>query len=322
MRSSMAVLAMLLAGAAACGGSGSEGEQEPDGGIIGEPLPPEPSGCIQETATGDHVYTCEGLRVDATIPARCQQSGCGLILELHGDTGTGLLMDGHTNLRELGKAEGYIVIAPTGPAYGNGLPGSTWSRAEDPKLIAITKLVKQVYHVDPAKVHVTGFSRGGFVTWRLLCDAADLFASAAPAAAGNGNGETTCFGSGRNPSVNLDLLFLMGRTDQPVPYSTMQSIRDAAIARYGGGTRATVTSDAQYAHYRWTTASGAVVETFDHAYETDPTGPFGSSRGHCFPGSTSDPQAPQYAVPCKGPNAFVWGQEVMKFFKAHPKKTL
>jgi hypothetical protein len=31
-----------------------------------------------------------------------------------------------------------------------------------------------------------------------------------------------------------------------------------------------------------------------------------------------DPQAPQYAIPCKLPNAFTWGDEVMAFFLAHP----
>lgn len=315
------VTASLMLGGAACSGSEEPaGDGGPDGGNEEPVAPPMASGCVDDVTTGDHVYTCEGLRVDATIPAACQKPGCGLILQLHGDTGTGLFMDGHTNLRALGREAGYVVIAPTGPAYGNGLPGSTWTRAEDAKLVAMTRLFAQVFRVDLAKIHVTGFSRGGFVTWRLACDAADLFASAAPAAAGNGNGETTCFGGGRVPARNLDVLFLMGRTDQPVPYSTMVSIRDAAIARYGGGAQQTVASDAKYAHYRWTTASGAVVETFDHAYETDPAGPFGSSRGHCFPGSTSDPQAAQYAVPCKGPNAFVWGAEVLAFFKAHPKK--
>jgi polyhydroxybutyrate depolymerase len=314
MQFSMVIAVVLAVALGGCSGSEREGAPGPDGGIIGEPGPPAPSGCIDNTAT------CEELRVDASIPAQCQRPGCGLILQLHGDTGTGLLMDGHTNLRALGKTEGYIVIAPTGPAYGNGLPGSTWTRAEDAKLIAITKLFAQVYGVDDKRIHVTGFSRGGFVTWRLACDAAELFASAAPAAAGNGNGETTCFGGGRKPSRNLDILLLMGRTDQPVPYRTMQSIRDAAIAHFGGGVQSTVISDAQFAHFRWTTSSGVVIETFDHAYETDPMGPFGSSRGHCFPGSQSDPQAVQYAVPCQGPNAFTWGEEVIKFFQAHPKK--
>ena len=42
--------------------------------------------------------------------------------------------------------------------------------------------------------------------------------------------------------------------------------------------------------------------------------------GHCIPGSTVDPQAPRYAVACEPPNAFVWGEEVMAFFQAHPDR--
>jgi hypothetical protein len=50
--------------------------------------------------------TCDGLRVDARIPPACVQRSCGLILELHGDTGTGLLEDAHTRLRDLGARDG------------------------------------------------------------------------------------------------------------------------------------------------------------------------------------------------------------------------
>jgi hypothetical protein len=38
------------------------------------------------------------------------------------------------------------------------------------------------------------------------------------------------------------------------------------------------------------------------------------------PGSTADPYARQYALACKPPNAFNWGEEVMRFFRAHPMK--
>jgi hypothetical protein len=72
-------------------------------------------------------------------------------------------------------------------------------------------------------------------------------------------------------------------------------------------------------HLRWTNAKGTVFETFEHSYETANPGPWSDAKGHCFPGSTMDPQAPQYAVPCKGPNAFVWGEQVISFFEAHPK---
>lgn len=282
--------------------------------------PPTPSGCITDVSAGDHTYTCEGLTVDATIPAICLAPGCGLVLEIHGDTGTGKLMDANTDLRALGKQRGYVVIAPTGPAYGGGQPGSTWTRAEDQKLVTITRLFAQVFRVDDKRIHATGFSRGGFVDWRLLCDASDLFASVAPAAAGNGNGEVTCFSGGRSPARKADVLFLVGRTDVPVPFQTMTSIRDALVADYGLPAPTTVSSDANYTHKRWQKPGGPTLEVFEHGYETVPNGPWGDARGHCFPGSKLDPFAPQYAVPCKGPNAFTWGEEVMKFFEAHPKK--
>src|SRR5262245_44801985 len=95
-----------------------------------------PRGCLNDTSAGDHNYTCEGLRVDARIPAACMRPGCGLVMEVHGDTGTGLLEDAHTRLRDLGERAGYIVIAPTGPSIGDAL-GSTWSPANDEALVAI-----------------------------------------------------------------------------------------------------------------------------------------------------------------------------------------
>lgn len=282
--------------------------------------PPIAAGCITDVTPGDHVYTCGGLRVDARIPEACVAPGCGLILELHGDTGSGLLMDGHTQLRALGARHGYIVLAPSGPPYGGGQPGSTWTADDDATLVAMVEQFAAVFRLDARKLHVTGFSRGGFVTWRLLCDHADLFASAAPAGAGDGSdfGEATCFTSGRTPARPLPILFLMGRTDQSVGYASLTKIRDAAIAAYATPrTPSIVAQDARYTHDRWTSGA-ALLETFDHAYETLPDGPFGYARGHCIPGSTADPRAPQYAIPCVLPNAFTWGDEVMTFFLAHP----
>ena len=64
--------------------------------------------------------------------------------------------------------------------------------------------------------------------------------------------------------------------------------------------------------------SNRLLETFEHSYETVPDGPQAAQKGHCIPGSTFDPYAPQYAVACRPSNAFTWGEEVMKFFVAHP----
>lgn len=299
----------------ACGGP-SGGHVYSDAAPI-DASPPVPAGCVTDVSPGDHTYSCGGLQVDARIPAACEAPGCGLILELHGDTGTGLLMDAHTKLRELGEQHGYIVVAPTGPPWPGG-PGSTWHQANDATLIDIVTQFAGVFRVDPRKIHVTGFSRGGFVTWRLLCDHADLFASAAPGGAGDGTsfGETTCFSAGRKPSRQIPIAFLLGRNDVQVGYAAMTQIRDAALASYGlAGAPQIVAQDPNYTHNVW---GGGTFETFDHAYVTVSPGPWSFAKGHCIVGSTTDPQAPQYAIPCALPDAFVWGQEIMTFFLAHP----
>jgi poly(3-hydroxybutyrate) depolymerase len=306
------VVVILVAACSGSSGTAGDGPTGPDA------TPPMPMGCIADVSTGDHTYSCGGLAVDARIPAACQAPGCGLILVLHGDTGNGLLMDGHVKMRELGAQAGFIVVAPTGPPFGQGQPGSTWRASNDATLVQIVRDFASVFRVDMKNIHVTGFSRGGFVTWRLLCDHADLFASAAPAGAGHGNGfgEQTCFTAGRTPARKIPILFLMGRTDVSVGYSAMTQIRDGAIASYAATGPVNLAMDAAYRHDRW--MGQGVIETFDHAYETVNDGPWASARGHCIAGSTTDPYAPQYAIPCKLPNAFVWGEEVIRFFRAHP----
>jgi poly(3-hydroxybutyrate) depolymerase len=257
------------------------------------------------------LFTCGGLPIDVHVPPVCEKPGCGLILEIHGDSGTGPLQDAHLDLRGRSDDAGYVLLIPS-------TPHMIWSSDDDPALVEITRRAIAAFHVDPRKVHVTGFSRGGFVTWRLLCDHADLFASAAPAADGGGGREPVCFGGGRLPSRPVPILFLMGRTDHQVSWASMLRMRDGAIVAYQAGPRRVLAEDSAFAHTRWEGRSGAVVETFDHAYETVKDGPWGFAQGHCIPGSRVDPYGPRYALACKLPNGFIWGEEVMKFFRAHP----
>jgi len=292
---------------------------------------PRPQGCITDVAAGAHTFTCEGLRTDLLVPAACTRAGCGLILELHGDTGTGLLLDANTGLMDLAAGASYVVVAPTGPPRADGL-GPTWTSDEDDKLLAIVDAVAAAFRTNAKAHHVTGFSRGGYVTWRLMCGHADRFASIAPAAAGSNAGggcdgvpEVSCpfdaTVAGGMPSRAIPVLMLIGRADVPVPVACARRIRDQAVTAWQLGGPSALDQDAQYVHQRWTAASGGGwIETFEHSYDTVADGPQASIKGHCMPGSTFDPYAPQYAIACAPPNAFKWGSEVLRFFEAHPDR--
>lgn len=302
---------------------------------------PTPAGCVTDVSPGDHTFTCEGLTVDVTIPdmaTKCATAGCGLILELHGDTGTGPLLDAHMELRSRGANFGFIVVAPTGPAIGSlgsppiSLPGSTWKASTDAKLVAITQAFASVFKPDPKRVHVTGFSRGGFASWRLACDHSDLFASVAVGGAGNGatplggsplSSEATCFEGTHYPARNIDILMLMGRTDPQ--YNKMVSVRTNAKTKYGlveADTLTVGTPTLMVTHQVARRAGNAVVEWIDHGYEVNSNNadPYGKgAKGHCIPGSKVGPSANRYNIACQAPNAVDWGAEVLTFFTAHPK---
>jgi hypothetical protein len=298
-------------------------------GCGNSPPAPQASGCVTDVSAGMHTFTCEGLETQIFVPSQCGSPGCGLILELHGDTGTGPLFEANMGLMPLGNVNGYIVVAPTGPALA-GQVGSTWTLAEDDKLMSIIDTVAGVFSTDAMKTHATGFSRGGYVTWRLMCEHADRFASIAPGAGGSAPGgdcmgvdEVSCpFDAsmpGGMPSHAVPVLALMGRLDEAVPLACTTRIRDQAIAAWGLGSVQLLDGDDRYSHNHWGPGNGnGLVETFEHSYETVDPGPESSFLGHCIPGSTFDPQAPQYAVACAPPDAFAWGAQVMRFFIRNP----
>jgi poly(3-hydroxybutyrate) depolymerase len=180
---------------------------------------------------------------------------------------------------------------------------------------------------------MTGFSQGGFMTWRFLCAHADLFASAAPAAAasdcpvvGNPVGAAACRFSGSEiPSRELPILYMHGRHDQNyIPFSCAQPQIDAIVAAWGLTANGIVASSPSYTRTRWSDATGTVVELLAHDYSSDEQVPFVSAsrlQGHCFPGSNDPGNQPGqlFSFKCEQTAAFAWGTEVVSFFVAHPR---
>lgn len=278
---------------------------------------PELDDCVTSGEPGEHVFTCDGLAYDVSVPPQCLDQACGLIIDVHGRTMSGAMQDNNTGLRALGVERGYIVVQPN----ANGAPPlSSWvAEPDDDQVYDFILRTMAAFHTDPDRVHMTGFSQGGFMTWRMACDHAELFASVAPAAAcGAEVGNEDClFEPGHQPSQPLPILYLHGTTDAQMTYACAEPRRDAVLQTFGLSDPETISDDEHHQWVRYTDGAGMVFEYLTHDYEN----PNGFLVGHCFPGA-DDPGGESgqlFPFSCTDASAFVWGEAVIDFFDAHPR---
>jgi dienelactone hydrolase len=298
---------------------------KPDTGVpdsvVGDPIPqPAPVGCVTAVGAGAHSFTCDGLQFDVSVPEACVTRSCGLIVDVHGGTMSGPMEDKNTNLAALGRRHGYIVVTPT--AFGN-----LWNYSvDDAKVLSFLRATRDAFHVNQKRIHMTGMSQGGYMSWRFLCQHTDLFGSVAPAAAAGAAAitiEVGCTFTGQDvPKGEIDILYMHGIEDALVNFQNAVTLRDAVIAHYRMGTGQVIASDSTHTRTRYSTAGGRVFEFIEHRYLSDSSVLGVAIRGHCFPGSqdqTITLPGQLMAFGCKPPNSFTWGEEVVRFFMAHPK---
>jgi polyhydroxybutyrate depolymerase len=115
-----------------------------------------------------------------------------LLFALHGGGGNGAgmeqLLTGRLN--RLADANNFIVVYPDGIGRGwnDGRHDLRARAATDDVddigfLKAVIDAVDRDHHVDRRRVYATGMSNGGMMSYRLACDASDVFAAVAPVAA-------------------------------------------------------------------------------------------------------------------------------------------
>jgi polyhydroxybutyrate depolymerase len=129
--------------------------------------------------------------------------------------------------------EDFIVIMPLG--YMNSWNGGTCCGAaasaglDDVALIrAIFAEVGKHVNIDLRRVYATGLSTGGYLSYRLACEASDLFVAIAPGAGAIGTtaiGATPLFGMTSDmatcaPTHKVSVLDIHGTSDPLIPYST------------------------------------------------------------------------------------------------------
>jgi polyhydroxybutyrate depolymerase len=140
-----------------------------------------------------------------------------LVVNLHGGGGTGRGQEALTHYDAVADAHGFVVVYPDGIdknwADGRGASEPDRRGIDDVGFIsALAGKLAADYGVDPGHVFATGISNGAFMTNRLACDRADLFAAIAPVSG------TLGVNVGCAPSRPVAVLATHGTADPIVPF--------------------------------------------------------------------------------------------------------
>jgi polyhydroxybutyrate depolymerase len=142
----------------------------------------------------------------------------GLVLNLHGGGGTGAGQRGLSDFDSVADSNNLLVVYPDGYdkswADGRGAAPADRRHLDDIGfLVALVNKLRNDFNVAAGHVFATGMSNGGFMTNRLACDHADVFAAIAPVSGTLGVG-VAC-----NPSRPVSVLDAHGTGDAIVPYN-------------------------------------------------------------------------------------------------------
>ena len=124
------------------------------------------------------------------VPEDLPSSGVGLIVAMHGYTGSAESMMSYSGLNALADEYGFIVAYPQGTedqqgnAFFNvGYGFHTDSAVDDVGyILTLVEHLAAKHSIDPLRVYATGMSNGGDMSYLLACKAADVFRAIAPVA--------------------------------------------------------------------------------------------------------------------------------------------
>ena len=149
--------------------------------------------------------------------------GLPVVLDFHGYTSTSAQQRSISGIQQLADNEIYLGVWPQGsgsvPSWNGGILccGEAYSQQVDDVgfVRALVNALAEETQIDSARIYATGLSNDGAITHRLACEAADLFAAAAPA----GFPIPMLPLSSCQPSRPIAVGMVMGLTDVLVPYS-------------------------------------------------------------------------------------------------------
>ena len=173
---------------------------------------------------GDHMLlvTSSGLGRSAFLhvpPSYDPSLGSMIVLNVHGFTSNALEEIVLARMNPVADKRNFIVAYPDGigASWNAGdCCGDAWTNSvDDVKFVKdLLAKINGDYCIDPKRVYATGMSNGGFFSYRLACDMADVFAAVAPVAGAQGISADRC-----HPSRPVPILQFHGTSDPVVPYN-------------------------------------------------------------------------------------------------------
>ena len=159
-----------------------------------------------------------------------------LVINLHGLTVTNEIQMNYTGFNKVADENKFIVVYPQGlKAMVNGKIVTHWNarfgtRVKDVQFIdeLIDRLFTD-YSIDLKRVYVTGFSNGGFMSYRLACELSDRITAIAPVSGNMAiSQQQAC-----KPAHKIPVIHIHGTKDKDIPVSGVPNFMLSSQASLG-----------------------------------------------------------------------------------------
>jgi polyhydroxybutyrate depolymerase len=147
-----------------------------------------------------------------------------MLILLHGYMNTGQEVEDWMQFASLVDEYGFLYLYPTGTSdiFGNPFWNATdaccdlFDEGVDDAgyLLDLVELMQSAYTVDPRRIFFAGHSNGGFMSYRMACEAADLVAAVASL-----SGATFLDAGDCAPAVAVHTLEMHGTSDGVISYN-------------------------------------------------------------------------------------------------------
>jgi polyhydroxybutyrate depolymerase len=243
---------------------------------------------------------------------------------LHGFDGSAADIEEYFRLGRVAAARGIVLVAPEGTVDSDGR--RFWnatdaccdaddSGIDDAGYLAdLIEEIRTVASIDPKRIYFVGYSNGGFMSFRMACEHADVVAAIVSLAGASFARPDDC-----RPSEPVAVLQIHGTADDVVEFDGGSFVASGPSLTYPGA-RATTAS--------WAAYDGCAAELVDAGDTVDVdaliSGPSGPAEATITKATGCEPggHVELWTIPDGGHGPSVslaFAEAVMDFLLAHPK---